>query len=46
MKDKITGWVGARLMASPIVKHELNAGYKLNMYKLKRKSVLPFTFHL
>ncbi|MDQ3843122.1 MAG: NAD(P)-dependent oxidoreductase [Bacteroidota bacterium] len=31
MKDKIIGWIGTGLMGNPMVKHLLNAGYKVNV---------------
>lgn len=30
-KDKAIGWIGTGLMGSPMVKHLLNAGYKVNV---------------
>ncbi|MDB5245949.1 MAG: oxidoreductase [Segetibacter sp.] len=32
MKDKKIGWIGTGLMGNPMVKHLLNAGYKVNVY--------------
>jgi len=32
MKDKVIGWIGAGLMGNPMVKHLLNAGYKVNVH--------------
>lgn len=31
MKDKVIGWIGTGLMGNPMVKHLLNAGYKVNV---------------
>lgn len=30
-KDKVIGWIGTGLMGKPMVKHLLNAGYKVNI---------------
>lgn len=32
MKDKAIGWIGTGLMGNPMVKHLVNAGYKVNVY--------------
>ncbi len=32
MKDKVIGWIGTGLMGSPMVKHLLTAGYKVNIH--------------
>jgi 3-hydroxyisobutyrate dehydrogenase len=32
MKNKIIGWIGTGLMGNPMVKHLLNAGYKVNIH--------------
>lgn len=32
MKDKKIGWIGTGLMGNPMVKHLVNAGYKVNVY--------------
>ena len=32
MKDKKIGWIGTGIMGSPMAKHLVNAGYKLNVY--------------
>jgi 3-hydroxyisobutyrate dehydrogenase len=40
MKDKIIGWIGTGLMGNPMVKHLLNAGYKVNVNnRTKEKAV-------
>jgi 3-hydroxyisobutyrate dehydrogenase len=31
MKDKVIGWIGTGLMGNPMVKHLVNAGYKVNV---------------
>ena len=39
MKDKRIGWIGTGLMGNPMVKHLLNAGYKLNVFnRTKQKA--------
>lgn len=32
MKKKVIGWIGTGLMGNPMVKHLLQAGYKVNVY--------------
>ena len=32
MKNKIIGWIGTGLMGNPMVKHLVNAGYKVQVY--------------
>lgn len=40
MKDKVIGWIGTGLMGNPMVKHLLNAGYKVNVHnRTKNKAV-------
>jgi len=39
-KEKIIGWIGTGLMGNPLVKHLLNAGYKVNVHnRTKEKAV-------
>lgn len=37
MKDKIIGWIGTGLMGSPMVKHLLNAGFKVNIHNRSKE---------
>lgn len=37
MKDKKIGWIGTGLMGNPMVKHLLNAGYKVNVHNRTKK---------
>ena len=40
MKDKKIGWIGTGLMGNPMVKHLVNAGYKVNIHnRTKEKAV-------
>src|SRR5687768_273263 len=40
MKDKTIGWIGTGLMGLPMVKHLLNAGYKVNIYNRTKQKAL------
>lgn len=40
MKDKIIGWIGTELMGNPMVKHLLNAGYKVNIHNRTKNKAL------
>ena len=37
MKEKIIGWIGTGLMGNPMVKHLLNAGYKVNLHNRSKE---------
>src|SRR5574339_28520 len=37
MKDKKIGWIGTGIMGSPMAKHLVNAGYKLNVYNRSKE---------
>ncbi len=40
MKSKKIGWIGTGLMGNPMVKHLVNAGYKVNIYnRTKEKAI-------